>query len=294
MFELINDNQPDKKTHGGVVEFTAEEGRVYLPRWMMQTLLLEEGELIQVKITTVPKGKLIKIQPQSVDFLDIHDPKAVLERAMRNYPTLTVGDMFTFEYNKKLYDIQVLECKPESPSKGISLIDTDLEVDFAPPVGYEENQKRLAEKSNMGSAGRAIKGGATTNIEEFVAKEEKKESFSAFAGSGKSLSGKAKPLTAASSNTSLGSGSGSGSAAVGAAIAAGQQQEQPGVPAALHLPPGRLYFGYPHVPSRKDKEEAEKAKAAGGNGSGNGSAMAVDWESLGGGQSLRDARKKGK
>lgn len=33
IFELIN-GQADKMTHAGVLEFTAEEGRIYLPQWV--------------------------------------------------------------------------------------------------------------------------------------------------------------------------------------------------------------------------------------------------------------------
>lgn len=44
---------------------------------MMETLGLEPGDLIEVKNTTLPLGSFVKIQPQSTDFLDISDPKAV-------------------------------------------------------------------------------------------------------------------------------------------------------------------------------------------------------------------------
>ncbi len=74
-----------RATHAGVLEFIAEEGRVYIPQWMMKSLNVNEGELLQVKSTTLPKGKFVKIQPQHVDFLDITDPKAVLENAFRSF-----------------------------------------------------------------------------------------------------------------------------------------------------------------------------------------------------------------
>ena len=45
---------------------------------MMQTLLLQTGELVHITSTSLPLGKFVKIQPQSVDFLDISDPKAVI------------------------------------------------------------------------------------------------------------------------------------------------------------------------------------------------------------------------
>lgn len=62
-----------------------------------------------------------------------------LEKALRNFATLTVGDMVQINYNDKIFEIQVLEVKPNYPEhSGISITETDLEVDFAPPVGYVE------------------------------------------------------------------------------------------------------------------------------------------------------------
>ncbi|KAF9944960.1 ubiquitin fusion degradation protein, partial [Modicella reniformis] len=133
LFEL---SRGGKSTHAGVLEFIAEEGRVYLPYWMMKTLLIAEGDLVIVKSTGLPLGSFVKIQPQSVDFLDISDPKAVLENALRNFSTLTVGDHIEISYNDKIYGILVMEIKP--PGVGVSIVETDLEVDFAPPVGYQE------------------------------------------------------------------------------------------------------------------------------------------------------------
>lgn len=104
----------------------------------MQTLLLEPGDLLQIKSTDLPPGQFIKIQPQSTAFLDISDPKAVLENAFRNFSCLTKGDIFTFMYNDQVYEMAVLDTKPVNDKNAISVLETDLEVDFAPPIGYEE------------------------------------------------------------------------------------------------------------------------------------------------------------
>lgn len=118
----------------------------------MQTLLLEPGDLIQVKSTDLPPGRFIKLQPQSTSFLDISDPKAVLENAFRNFSCLTKGDVFTFAYNDQVYEIAVLDAKPDGDKKAISVLETDLEVDFAPPVGYEEPTARTSGTSTPRSA----------------------------------------------------------------------------------------------------------------------------------------------
>lgn len=44
---------------------------------MMQNLLLEEGGLVQVESVNLMVATYSKFQPQSPDFLDITNPKAV-------------------------------------------------------------------------------------------------------------------------------------------------------------------------------------------------------------------------
>lgn len=109
---------------------------MYLPVWMMRMLTLQDGDPIHIQGTRLPKGKFVKLQPQTVDFLEISDPKAVLEQALRNYPTLTPGDIIEISYNCLTFEILIMEIEPSA--EGISIIETDLEVDFAPPKGYVE------------------------------------------------------------------------------------------------------------------------------------------------------------
>ena len=44
---------------------------------MLQHLCAQDGDLIQVSYTSLPLATFSKFQPQSVDFLDITNPKAV-------------------------------------------------------------------------------------------------------------------------------------------------------------------------------------------------------------------------
>lgn len=127
----------------------------------MKTLQLQDGDMLQVKSTDLPPGTFIKLQPQSSSFLDISDPKAVLENAFRNFSCLTVGDVFTFHYNDQVYAIEVLEAKPENDKKAICTLETDLSVDFAPPVGYEEElaRRRVAAGGSGTSTPRSVGSG---------------------------------------------------------------------------------------------------------------------------------------
>lgn len=49
-----------------------------------------------------------------------------LENSFRNFSCLTKDEIITISYNDQLYEILVMEIKPEG--RGISIIETDLEV----------------------------------------------------------------------------------------------------------------------------------------------------------------------
>ncbi|RUS35614.1 putative ubiquitin fusion degradation protein Ufd1 [Jimgerdemannia flammicorona] len=237
LFKLEN-LEKDLHTHAGVLEFIAEEGRCYLPHWMMQTLLLEPGEIIEIRNTTLPLGTFVKIEPQSVDFLDITNPKAVLEQALRNFSTLTRGDIIQINYNSKVYEIRVLEIRPEMLHGGLSIVETDLEVDFAPPVGYVE-PPRSKQQPKLDGPRMAT---------EMAISQQVQQQKTSFAGVGVRLNG--KPLSAGNES------------AQSTSEPTKPVEDEDGVPAALNLPFGQLFFGYPIVPFKpKDGNEEEAAGA---------------------------------
>ncbi|KAJ6927318.1 ubiquitin fusion degradation protein 1 [Populus alba x Populus x berolinensis] len=175
LFELRN-AAAERVSHCGVLEFIAEEGMIYMPYWMMENLLLQEGDIVRVKNVTLPKGKYVKLQPHTKDFLDISNPKAILETTLRNYSCLTTGDSIMVAYNNKKYYIDIVETKP---SNAISIIETDCEVDFAPPLDYKEPEKPVAS---------VPPSKPTSQAEEVPAETEPK--FNPFTGTGRRLDGK--------------------------------------------------------------------------------------------------------
>jgi ubiquitin fusion degradation protein 1 len=92
---------------------------------MMRNMLLEEASLITVESVSLPVATFSKFQPQSSDFLDISNPKAVLENALRHFACLTTGDIISIIYNSKVYELQVLETKPGG---AVSIIECDMNV----------------------------------------------------------------------------------------------------------------------------------------------------------------------
>ncbi|RDX99420.1 Ubiquitin recognition factor in ER-associated degradation protein 1, partial [Mucuna pruriens] len=139
LFEMKN-GAAKKVTHCGVLEFTADEGNIYIPKWMMKNMGLEEGNVVILKNTHIPVGTYVKLQPHTMDFMDISNIKSILEFSLRSYSCLTTGDTIMIAYNKKEYYIDVVETKP---FPAVSIIETDCEVDFAQALDYKEPEKLL-------------------------------------------------------------------------------------------------------------------------------------------------------
>ena len=110
LFKLSN-RQTERTTHCGVLEFIADEGKIYIPYWMMQNLMVDTGGMIQVESATLPVATFSKFQPLSKDFLDLSNPKAVLEMRLRHFACLSKGDIIAINYNNKIYELNVLETK---------------------------------------------------------------------------------------------------------------------------------------------------------------------------------------
>lgn len=253
LFELTNEVN-NKFTHSGVLEFIAEEGRAYIPQWMMTTLDLSPGMLLKIKNCDLSLGRFVKIEPQSVDFLEISDPKAVLENVLRKFSTLTVNDIIEINYNDSIYGIKVLEAKPESASKGICVVETDLETEFAPPVGYVEPEYKprstkptnSIDPSSVNKSAGAATMAKSINYAGIVAEA----GADSFKGTGNKLSG--KPATVEQKEYSI------------------DDIDLNAPPVPFILPENKLFFGFPVILPTVDTSEKEnseqKPNSFGGSG----------------------------
>ncbi|BFZ18670.1 hypothetical protein BsWGS_21709 [Bradybaena similaris] len=184
LFKLTN-RKTNKETHCGVLEFVAEEGRVFIPYWLMRNLRLEQGDLVQVDNVSLAVATYARFQPQSVDFLDITNHKAVLENALRTFACITEGDFLTINYNDKDYELCVLENRP---GKAVSIIECDMIVEFASPVGYKEPERWSADSK------------LTDQTSMDTDQDDKEETFMPFGGQGNRLDGKKKESQSAISS----------------------------------------------------------------------------------------------
>lgn len=238
---------------------------------MMQTLLLETGDLVQIRSTDLAPASFVKIQPQDVNFLEISDPKAVLEKAFRNFSTVTKGDIFSFKYNDTIYDVAVLEVKPESDKMGVSMLETDVSVDFAPPIGYKEPQSSRGSGTSTPRSAAGLPAGGMMHNQGSMAQSINYDAIapsanSALAGAkavssnfllgGQKLSAKKNSKNPTPKASTPVAGTSTNPPDSAATVVRRTNGPQP-----LRLAPNKLFFGYEIKPVKtqadKDKENAE-------------------------------------
>lgn len=76
MFRATNP-ATEQQTHIGVMEFSANEGHCVMPHWVMDSLSLNEGDLVTLTNVALPKATFTKIRPMTKDFIELSNPKAM-------------------------------------------------------------------------------------------------------------------------------------------------------------------------------------------------------------------------
>ena len=155
-------------THCGVAEFTAEEGTCYIPYNMFEKLCLIEGQTVNIRNIELKAGTFIKLKPHLTEFINNPNPKTILEYNLRNYFCVTEGDTISVKFGKKIYKIDIIQCKP---SKAIRTLNCDIVVDFEAPKDYKEPVKQNITNNNNGS----IKFNSNEKIYKKLTEEEIKK-----------------------------------------------------------------------------------------------------------------------
>lgn len=133
MFQVTNP-RVNRTSHCSVLEFTAPEGSVYMPLWMMENLCIEPGSLINLRNVTLQKGTYVKLRPHETKFIELPNPKVVLEKALRTFSCLTKNDTITISPpGLGKFKLDVVEVRP---TNCISIIETDVVLDFEEPKDY--------------------------------------------------------------------------------------------------------------------------------------------------------------
>eukprot|EP00038_Savillea_parva_P026247 m.52669 g.52669 ORF g.52669 m.52669 type:complete len:362 (-) comp7388_c0_seq4:470-1555(-) len=280
MLFSLSSAKSGRKTHCGVLEFVADPGCVNVPHWMLLNLAIQEGDQVEIESVNLPTAQFAKVQPQTQDFLDISNPKAVLEKTLRNFSCLTEADMIAIEYNGKTYELVVLELRPKHPSNAVCVVECDLELDFAPPLDYVEPPKDYGHGpvTETDSAPLPTK-------EELEEKAVLENVFQPYQGEGKRLDGKNDKAIPSV-----------GPVVSGPTSEAGRREAERRARAeanAARFAPGRMRFSRPSTdrPPQADAAAASPAAAAAvaaPAAQASGSSGGTDWSKLGGGRTLKD------
>lgn len=157
-------SQSSLMSYVGVREFTAEADTVKLPLWLNEQLGINDGnQIIEVKpIKNIPKGKYVKLKPNSEDFFQVPDYESCLETKLSDFPLLYQGQIIEIEIFDKKYLITIEEIEQDWEDfdfdsdlsslelNVINVINVDLEVDinnvFLKKKLEEERDKKAEEE----------------------------------------------------------------------------------------------------------------------------------------------------
>jgi ubiquitin fusion degradation protein 1 len=152
-----------RRTHAGLLEFTAAEGFIALPKKVGRCLFGPDAQVddtdvcqgaLEVAYRRLPKAERAVFQPRSALFQEAigDDLREALEVALLQHSCLTVGDWIEVKKasSGEVFDLRVREL---DPAEAVSIIDTEVEAEVHPSVETEERilaeemeaQRRMAE-----------------------------------------------------------------------------------------------------------------------------------------------------
>lgn len=100
--------QSKLKSFVGVRQFTSQKDTIEIPLWLCNQLGIFGNEIINVKlIKNIPKGKFIRIRPETEDFFDIPEYESCLETKLSLFPLLYQGMSIEISIMDKKYEIYV-------------------------------------------------------------------------------------------------------------------------------------------------------------------------------------------
>ena len=172
----IKNLENDKTVICAVHEYTESPGIIFIPSGIMNNINLHDGNnVIVTQRTNISKGEYIKIKPMKKAFIDLPNPKAILERHISQfYPILSENEIITIKHNNDLYHIQIVETKP---NKVIQTTDCDINLDFDRPADMPEETEAVA-LNGAGSKQNEMHENVSMGIDEISISGEEKVAVS--------------------------------------------------------------------------------------------------------------------
>ncbi|VDM56806.1 unnamed protein product [Angiostrongylus costaricensis] len=139
----VSSTKPDVFTHCGIWDYSAPEGIVYVPGWVIKRLSIKDGEMVRLEPAILPAATsalLISLSPIKHLFRKDRDFSRILTE---NYDFLTTNDLISIKFNCHCFDVLVTDVKPDGAA--CILIPDVVKILWK---AVEETQPPLAPKRN--------------------------------------------------------------------------------------------------------------------------------------------------
>lgn len=114
------------ETYVSVHNFAGQDKAVYLPRWIMEKLHVDDGDRLTVQSVDLPKVSKVGLKA-SEDFLKTTDPRCVVEMKLRGTQVICIDQQIRFTHAKRKYQLTVEKLEPAIAG---SIVDADLTLEF--------------------------------------------------------------------------------------------------------------------------------------------------------------------
>lgn len=165
ILQILNKNNPSKVSHCSVIEWTStNDDTIFVPSWMIFDFELQTASKDTPKLTLkyyekpFLKGSFIQIQPyqlKSVQSDEFKDVQKLFELSLKKYQCLTIGDTLRIQHNKNIHLFEVTDVLSAqsiagvTPFNVVSLINTDVSVDFLPPKDAPVQERKQQEAQHI-------------------------------------------------------------------------------------------------------------------------------------------------
>ena len=196
--------QSSLKSYVGVRQFTSQKDTIEIPYWLSDQLGIFGNQIVNLKlIKNIPKGKFIKIRPETEDFFDIPEYESCLETKLSLFPLLYQGMTIVINIMDKNYSIKIEDIDMDWENfdfdskknildlNVIDVINSDINVEIKNTFLEERLRKEMEEKKRLEEERRKIEEQKRLELERLKKEEQlkkDKESNKSFIGEGRKLS----------------------------------------------------------------------------------------------------------
>jgi len=138
--KIITDMTKSKVVFCRIANYIQEEDIVSIPNWMMESLEVEDDDIVTLSEVRIDKAKLVKIEPHNKEMFEVFTEdmsiSEILSPLISNYGCLTKGSTITINLFGETWKINISDIISEKGKgkRGGTTMNTDIEVDILPAL----------------------------------------------------------------------------------------------------------------------------------------------------------------